>query len=172
MSRPDKKSMDVIVIDDDDAPCEPRPRVPDVLAYCYMCRKEAVATGMSTCSQCGRSYHHSCFGLSRPQLGVCAECQRWCASCGKPVTDCVRCPKCALSFHPACEPLMVQFRGQQLCQLCISECINTPHAIEARYENKDILGQRFAAVKFRGVSYLHVTLVPEMYCAGVARTDG
>lgn len=158
--------MEVIVIDDEDAP--PSGAKPSDAQACYLCRK---ASPLTVCCRCVRPFHSACLPASAskavPQL--CPDCQGFCGKCSRINTgEKLRCPKCALAFHPGCEPLLNELRTHQICSFCLSEVQNNLREnVEIRYEPRDLYGQRYARVKVKGLSHLHLVYIPENLVQGI-----
>ena len=159
-------AMEVIVIDDEDGPGVPKPSDAQT---CYLCRKSAGA--LTLCSRCLRPFHSACLppSASKTAPQLCSDCQGFCGKCSRLNTsEKLRCPRCALAFHPGCEPLLNELRTHQICSICLSEVqTNVREHVEARYEPRDLYGQRYARVKVKDMSYLHIIYLPENMVQGI-----
>ena len=67
---------------------------------------------------------------------------------------------------------MNELRASQICSMCVEEVKeNVKEHVEKRYPPKDLYGQRYAVVKLKDLSYLHLVCLPESAVQGIPVCD-
>ena len=156
MSRSFPPNMEVIVIDDE----EPLPSYSIAReVQSSTSRKADKEIEQSQCASCLRMMHAACLTF-RTTPPLCADCQGLCSMCKLGISsEPLRCPRCARAYHENCER---QLYTRQICSVCLGEVqSNVKDTVETRFESQPFYGQRYAIVKLKNLSLLHLVSIPE-----------
>lgn len=156
MSRNLPPNMEVIVIDDEEAP--PSYSISRE-AQNSTSRKADREIEQSQCASCLRMMPAACLTF-RTTPPLCADCQGLCSMCRLGISsEPLRCPRCARAYHENCEG---QLYIRQICSMCLGEVqSNVKDTVESRFESQTLYGQRYAVVKLKDLSLLHLVSIPE-----------
>lgn len=122
-------------------------------------RKEDKEIKQSQCASCLRMIPAACLTFTAAP-SLCADCQGLCSMCKLEISsEPLRCPRCARAYHENCER---QLFTRQICSICLGEVqSNVKDTVETRFESQTLYGQRYAVVKLKNLSLLHLVSIPE-----------